>query len=78
VSSSSSSSNNSGDFFAIKVPRLCRLRTERSSDDLPFPLDDDGFLHPFAAQQAASNPVEPGRLVDPTRAAASGSLVLLG
>jgi hypothetical protein len=64
--------------FKARVPRLCRVRTGTESDDMPFPLDLDGFLDPSAATASTADTITAGMLVTPAMAATTGALVLLG
>ncbi|XVU26459.1 NACHT domain-containing protein [Actinoplanes sp. CA-054009] len=63
---------------ADAADRLCRVRTENPSDEVPFALDSDGFLAP--RHQFSWETAEPsdGALITVAAAAQSGALVLLG
>lgn len=64
--------------FGAVVPRLCRVRTQSDSDEDPFPLDDDGFLSPWAPVAGATDEIARGAILEPAMAASGGALVLLG
>ncbi|MBC8991840.1 hypothetical protein H9X95_16965 [Micromonospora chalcea] len=64
--------------FTTTVKRLCRIRSGTVEDELPFPLDGDGFLDPSAVQNGPVVELVPGALVATETAARAGSLVLLG
>jgi hypothetical protein len=67
-----------GSIFGITVGRLCRIRSGSVDDELPFPLDDEGFLDPRAVRDGMGESLTPGALVVPLVAAGAGALVLLG
>jgi hypothetical protein len=64
--------------FGITVDRLCRIRSGTVDDDLPFPLDTDGFLDPTVVRNGSAQALVPGALVSVRAAAEAGALVLLG
>jgi hypothetical protein len=64
--------------FGITVDRLCRVRSETVADQLPFPLDGDGFLDPSVVEAGIADVPELGAFVPTPVAAAKGALVLLG
>jgi hypothetical protein len=68
----------SGSIFPITVDRLCRVRSGTHGDELPFALDEDGFLDPSAPHIEGAEILLPGALVPPNVAAEAGALVLLG
>jgi hypothetical protein len=64
--------------FGTIVNRLCRIRSGTGGDELPFPLDENGFLDPTAPRVGSADSLTPGALVAPEVAAEAGALVLLG
>lgn len=64
--------------FGVTVERLCRIRSGTVDDELPFPLDTDGFLDPAVVRDGLTQALVPGALVSVRAAAETGALVLLG
>src|SRR5215210_5040048 len=64
--------------FGVTVDRLCRIRSGTIEDELPFPLDDDGFLDPSEVEDVRADALVRGALVPTAVAARAGALVLLG
>src|SRR4051794_25292922 len=64
--------------FGVTVARLCRIRSGTVGDELPFPLDADGFLDRSAVEDGTGDRIEPGALVTTRIASSTGALVLLG
>lgn len=75
----SGSGRGGASYFGVTVPRLCRIRSDGVADELPFPLDEDGFLAPPRIEP--SDPEDDdiaGRLLPLWRAVCHGAVVLLG
>jgi len=65
--------------FSVTVERLCRVRSGAVGDELPFPLDPDGFLDLEAAGPTGATDDDPaGRLLPLRDALRAGAVVLLG
>jgi len=63
----------------MTVGRLCRIRSGAVGDELPFPLDQDGFLDLAAAGPRGARDDDPSGWLVPLRdALRSGAVVLLG
>jgi hypothetical protein len=67
-----------GAVFGVTVDRLCRIRSGTIGDELPFPLDSEGFLDSTAVQDGLVEALAPGALVAIPVAASVGAMVLLG
>ncbi|MEU8819367.1 hypothetical protein [Actinoplanes sp. NPDC048796] len=65
--------------FGVTVGRLCRVRSGAVGDELPFPLDAEGFLDLSSAGPVGrASDGSAGRLVSLLDAVRSGAVVLLG
>lgn len=64
--------------FGVTVGRLCRIRSGAIDDELPFPLDPDGFLDLAAAGPTGLEAAPAGQLMSLREALGVGAVVLLG
>jgi hypothetical protein len=64
-------------FFATRANRLLRIRSETAQSEIPFTLDQAGFLQPPAALGDPLG-VRPGELVSPCGDLVRGALFVLG
>ncbi|MCA1702123.1 MAG: NACHT domain-containing protein [Actinobacteria bacterium] len=63
--------------FALKVDRVCRVRAA-SDDELPMPVDGEGFLEPGGVLGSSAAAARAGDLLIPVAAAEAHALVMLG
>lgn len=63
--------------FKLEADRICRIRAA-TDDELPMPVDPDGFLDTAVAVMSTGASARPGDLLTPLAAAQAHALVMLG